>query len=63
MNLPFEYERLAIGEFGGATPTTPGWAGSMGGYHRWFYNPSNDTYNAVAPTVTGPGLFVFAPVR
>src|SRR6476646_1620197 len=22
MNLPFEYERLAIGEFGGATPTT-----------------------------------------
>ncbi len=49
--------------FGGATPTTPGWVGSMGGYHRWFYNPSNDTYNAVAPTVTGPGLFVFAPVR
>src|SRR4026209_148141 len=22
MNLPFEYERLAVGEFGGTTPTT-----------------------------------------
>src|SRR3954454_19397667 len=23
MSLPFEYERLAVGEFGGTTPTTP----------------------------------------
>src|SRR5437660_11037572 len=28
MNLPFEYERLTLGEFGGATPTTSDFDGA-----------------------------------
>src|SRR6059036_2972290 len=28
MNLPFEYERVAIGEFGGTTPTTSDFDGA-----------------------------------
>jgi hypothetical protein len=50
--------------FGGAVPPTLDYTNSTSViYHRWFYNAANDTYNFAAPTVTSPGLFVFAPLR
>jgi hypothetical protein len=50
--------------FGGTVPPTLDYAQSTSViYHRWFYNASNDTYVFAAPTVTSPGLFVFAPLR